>query len=158
MIIYILNKKKLEFRKLSLNYFRNYSKVNKIFYFWGLQINLSVIFCKKTSSNYYMNNFECCYSNHFIYFILSILFCVFEFLLSSSFNMLNYNKNESCSSSISKFIISNHSLILYIIKIFSLTLFSYHKINSINGLICLFFLVSSFILLYFTSIEYKIKN
>ena len=102
-----------------------------------------------------MNNFECCYSNHFIYFILSILFCVFEFLLSSSFNMLNYNKNESCSSSISKFIISNHSLILYIIKIFSLTLFSYHKINSINGLICLFFLVSSFILLYFTSIEYK---
>ena len=69
--------------------------------------------------------------------------------------MLYYNKNESCCSSISKFIISNHTIILFIIKIFSITLFSYHKIDSINGLICLFFLVSSFILLYFTRIEYK---
>ncbi len=102
-----------------------------------------------------MNNFECCYSNHFLYFILSILFCIFEFFLSCSFNMLYYNKNESCCSSISKFIISNHTIILFIIKIFSITLFSYHKIDSINGLICLFFLVSSFILLYFTRIEYK---
>ena len=153
MIIYIINKNKIENRKLSLRYFRYFSKLNKLFYFWGFQINLSVIFCKKKSSNYYMNKFECYYSNHYLYFILSILYCIFQFFLCYSFILLYYNKNESCCSSISKFIISNHSLILFFIKVISLILYSYHKIHSINSLICLFFLLSSIIVLYFTRIE-----
>ncbi len=102
-----------------------------------------------------MNRFECCYSNHFLYFILSILYCVFEFFLTSSFNKLYYNKHESCCSSISKFIISNHTVIIYIIKIISITLFSYHKIHSIDEIICFFFFISSIILLYFITVEYK---
>ena len=155
LIIYILHKNKLEYRKLSLQYLRNFSKMNQLFYFSGFEINLSVIFCKKTSSNYFMNRFECCYSNHFLYFILSILYCVFEFFLTSSFNKLYYNKHESCCSSISKFIISNHTVIIYIIKIISITLFSYHKIHSIDGIICFYFFISSIILLYFITVEYK---
>ena len=101
-----------------------------------------------------MKKFECYYSNHYLYFILSILYCIFQFFLCYSFILLYYNKNESCCSSISKFIISNHSLILFFIKVISLILYSYHKIHSINSLICLFFLLSSIIVLYFTRIEY----
>ena len=117
-------------------------------YYSGIELNLIIIFCDESSI--YISN--CWDSQHYFYFILSIAYCILKIILSSLISIYGYTKNDLMTSAISKFVISNHVIVLLYTKTFSLLLFFFNKRYSKNGLICFFFLFVSFFffLLYFS--------
>ena len=126
-------------------------------YYNGLEINLIVIFCEKPK-NYFRGKFKCWNSEHYFYFILSIIYLVFKIFLSLLIVFLKFSKDELNCSATSKFIISNHLKVLLYVKTISLILFSLYKKYSKTGVICFFFMCISIFLLYSTYIEFINQN
>ena len=75
-------------------------------YYSGLEIHLIVIFCEKPTK-YFRGKFKCWNSEHYLYFILSIIYFVFKFILCLLIVVLKFSKDELNSSATSKFIILN---------------------------------------------------
>ena len=126
-------------------------------YYSGLEIHLIVIFCEKPTK-YFRGKFKCWNSEHYLYFILSIIYFVFKFILCLLIVVLKFSKDELNSSATSKFIISNHLKVLLFVKTISLILFSLLKKYSNPGIICFCFICISSFLLYSTYIEFKNQN
>ena len=156
--MYSYNDKKFEKRKNSIIFFRTSLVIIQMFsYYNGLEINLIVIFCEKPK-NYFRGKFKCWNSEHYLYFILSIIYLVFKFFLSLLIVFLKFSKDELNCSATSKFIISNHLKVLLYVKTISLILFSLYKKYSKTGVICFFFMCISIFLLYSTYIEFINQN
>ena len=123
-------------------------------YYSGIELNLIIIFCDESSI--YISN--CWDSQHYFYFILSIAYCILKIILSSLISIYGYTKNDLMTSAISKFVISNHVIVLLYTKTFSLLLFFFNKRYSKNGLICFFLLLVSIFFFYYIFLEYKFQH
>ncbi len=134
-------------------FFRDLLVLTQMFsYYSGMEVHLILIFCENPDK-YFRKDFKCWSSQYFIYFVLSQFYLILKFCLCEIIVNFSFSKEDLNSSSISKFIISNHCKILLYTKTASLFLFFIHKKYSIEGIICLGLLFCSVFLLFFTFLE-----
>ena len=153
LLQYTYSNKKHENMKNILYFFRDLLILTQMFsYYLGMEVHFILIFCENPDK-YFRKDFKCWGSQYFIYFILSMFYLILKFCLCEITVNFSFSKEDLNTSSISKFIISNHNKILLYTKTTSLFLFFFHKKYSIEGLICLGLLFCSVFLLFFTFLE-----
>ena len=63
------------------------------FYYSGIELNLIIIFCNE-SSIYIKGALQCWNSEHYLYFILSNIYCIFKIFLSILVSIFGFTKND----------------------------------------------------------------
>ena len=123
LLLYTYSNKKHENMKNILYFFRDLLILTQMFsYYLGMEVHFILIFCENPDK-YFRKDFKCWGSQYFIYFILSMFYLILKFCLCEITVNFSFSKEDLNTSSISKFIISNHNKILLYTKTTSLFLF-----------------------------------
>ena len=136
----------------------NFCFLYHLLYFPFMEINLNIIMCPNDSIVTH-NKYSCYKGKYNIFLILSIICSIIEFYISLLYVNFYYNKGDTCSYSISKYVIMNSQRIFLFIKTIFLISFYINKKYNLKNLIFLVFLIGSYINLYCFYIEklYSIK-